>query len=69
MNQADFAELVAEGRFAPFIIVTNDGFALAIGPEERKHLIVGKRMLVTLDAQGDIVHIPCHSIAHLRGGA
>jgi hypothetical protein len=66
MNQTDFAELVAESRFNPFVITITDGFSLAIGPEERKHLLVGARMIVTMDAQGNIIHIPYRSIAHIQ---
>jgi hypothetical protein len=66
MNQEEMAELVAENRFSPFVIVMTDGYALAIGPEERKHLVVGRTMLVTLDQLGDIVHIPYRSIAHIN---
>jgi hypothetical protein len=44
---------------------TFDGFALAIGPEERKHLLVGARMVVTMVAEGNIIHIPYQSIAHI----
>ena len=65
MTQADLIELLNEQRFRPFVVVTHDGYALAIGPEERKHIVAGKRMFVTLDRAGDIVHIPYSSIAHL----
>lgn len=66
MTREELTELVMEGRFSPFVITTHDGFAMAIGPEQRQHLIIGKRMLVTLDAQGDIIHIPYQSIAHIQ---
>lgn len=63
------AELVTEERFQPFVITTHDGFSLAIGPREREHLLVAARMLVTLDAEGNVIHIPYHSIAHIREGS
>jgi hypothetical protein len=66
MNQTDFLELLDETRFSPFVLTLVDGFSLAIGYEERKHLLVGARMLVTLDAQGNTIHIPYRSIAHLE---
>lgn len=66
MNQLDFRELLTEERFNPFIITTFDGFALAIGPEERKHVLVGARMLIVLDKDGNAIHIPYHSIAHIQ---
>ena len=66
MNREDLAELVTEGRFSPFVITTFDGFSLAIGPEERKHLLVGARMLITLDKEGNAIHIPYRSIAHIQ---
>jgi hypothetical protein len=66
MNQAEMSELVAENRFSPFVIVMTDGYALAIGEDERKHMVIGRTMLVTLDRLGDIVHIPYRSIAHIN---
>ena len=69
MDQADLTELLAEHRFSPFVVTTHDGYALGIGPEQRRHIVVGKRMFVTIDAQGDIVHIPYQSIAHIHENA
>jgi hypothetical protein len=66
MNKQDLAELLAEGRFSPFVITTHDGFALAIGPEQRQHLVIGNRMMVTLDSEGNLIHIPYSSIAHIQ---
>lgn len=66
MDQTEFAELLADNRFSPFIVTTADGYSLAIGYKERKHMVVGKRMFVTLDVQGDIVHIPYQAIAHIQ---
>lgn len=66
MNQSDFAELVASERFSPFVITLTDGFSVAIGPEERNHLLVGRNMLVLLDRLGDIIHIPYRAIAHIQ---
>jgi hypothetical protein len=66
MNQTDLKELLAEGRFSPFILTTFDGFSLAIGEQERKHMLVGARMLITLDADGNAIHIPYRSIAHIQ---
>lgn len=66
MNQTDFNELLAEERFSPFVITTNDGFSVAIGPEQRRHVLAGARMIVMLDAEGGIIHLPYHSIAHIQ---
>jgi hypothetical protein len=66
MNQTDFAELLTDDRFTPFVITTVDGFSLAIGLEERKHVLVGARMLITLDTEGNAIHIPYRSIAHIQ---
>lgn len=66
MNQTDLNELLSEERFSPFILTTFDGFSLTIGPEERKHMLVGARMLIALDAEGNAIHIPYRSIAHIR---
>jgi hypothetical protein len=66
MDQTDLKELLAEERFSPVVLTTFDGFSLAIGPEERKHMLAGARMLITLDAEGNAIHIPYRSIAHLQ---
>jgi hypothetical protein len=66
MNQTDLNELLEEGRFSPFVITTFDGFSLAIGEQERKHMLVAARMLITLDAEGNAIHIPYRSIAHIQ---
>ena len=66
MNQADMTELLSDARFNPFVVTLSDGYSIAIGPEERKHMVIGKRMFVTLDAEGDIVHVPYRSIAHIQ---
>src|SRR6266850_216978 len=64
MTREELTELVMEER--TFVITTHDGFAIAIGPEAQQHLIIGKRILVTLNAQGDIIHIPYQSIAYIQ---
>jgi hypothetical protein len=66
MNQSDFSELLAEERFSPFVLTTFGGFSLAIGPEQRRHILIGRNMMVTLNAEGDIIHIPYRSIAHIQ---
>jgi len=66
MNQSDFTDLLDETRFSPFIITMVDGFSLAIGHEERKHMLVGARMLITLDSEGNAIHMPYRSIAHVQ---
>jgi hypothetical protein len=66
MNQKDLNELLTDERFSPFVITTFDGFAIAIGQEERKHLLAAARMVVIMDAVGDLIHIPYRSIAHIQ---
>jgi hypothetical protein len=66
MSKKDLSELLNQERFSPFVITTFGGFSLAIGPEKQKHILVGARMLVTLDAEGNIIHIPYRSIAHIQ---
>jgi hypothetical protein len=66
MNQTDLSELLTEERFSPFVITTFDGFAVAIGPEERKRMLVGARMVILMDSDGNAIHIPYRSIAHIR---
>lgn len=62
MSRADLEELLTRER--PFVITTFDGFSLAIGLQERKHLLAGARMLVTLDAEGNVIHIPFQTVHH-----
>lgn len=66
MNQSDLTELLEEERFSPFVITTFDGFSVAIGPEQRKHLLAGARMVVIMDSEGNMIHIPYRSIAHIQ---
>ena len=63
MNQEDINELLTEEHFTPFVITTHSGFVIAIGPEQRRHLLVGARTLVTMDSAGNLIHIPYKSIA------
>jgi hypothetical protein len=64
----DLEELLADGRFSPFVISTHDGFSLAIAPEERRHILLGARMLVMMDSAGSFYHIPYSSISHIEEG-
>jgi hypothetical protein len=66
MNRSDLLELLSEERFSPFVITTHDGFSIAIGAEERRHMLVAARMVVIMDGEGNLIHIPYTSIAHLR---
>ena len=66
MNQTGLTELLAEERFSPFTITTTDGFSVAIGQEQRKHLLAAARMVVIMDAEGNVIHIPYRSIAHIQ---
>jgi len=66
MNQTDLLDLLDETRFSPFIITMIDGFSLAVGPEERRHMLVAARMLITLDGEGNAIHMPYRSIAHVQ---
>lgn len=66
MNKQDLDELLTEGRFRPFVITTFDGFAVAIGAEARNHLLAGARMAVIMDSEGNFIHIPYRSIAHIQ---
>ena len=62
----DLEELLAEGRFSPFVITTHDGFAIAIGEEDRRHILLGARMIVIMDREGNFAHIPYGSISHIQ---
>jgi glucosamine 6-phosphate synthetase-like amidotransferase/phosphosugar isomerase protein len=64
MNKKDFQELITAQRFSPFVITTLDGAAFLIS--EAGHMLVAARMLVIMDSEGNLVHIPYRSIAHIR---
>jgi hypothetical protein len=64
MNQIDLKYLLAEERFSPFVITTSDGFSVAI--RKRENVLVGARMLITMDSEGNAIHIPYQSIAHIQ---
>ena len=49
----DLEELLAEGRFSPFVVTTHDGFAIAVGEEARRHILLGARMVVIMDQYGN----------------
>jgi len=59
----DLVELLDEHRFAPFVITSHDGFAIAV--ETPRKTLLGNRMLVVLDSKGAIFHFPFTSIAHI----
>ena len=65
MTQTDLAELFDESRFSPFVITMTDGFAIAVDDEMRKHALIGRNLVVLLDKQGDFMHLPYRSIAHI----
>jgi hypothetical protein len=65
MKREDLIDLLDEGRFVPFLITTKSGFSMAIGSEQRKHMVIGARMLVTMYSNGEIVHIPYAAIDHI----
>jgi len=61
----DLVELLTDGRFSPFVITTHDGFAIAIGEEARKHILLGARMAVVMNEFGNFFHIPYSSISYI----
>ena len=65
MNKNDLDELLSEARFSPFVITMTDGYAIAIDEETRKHMVIGRNLMVLLDKTGNIVHLPYRSIAHI----
>jgi hypothetical protein len=66
MTQHDFAELISDERFSPFIVTTHGGFVIAIGERERKHIVAGRNLFVTLDSTDGLIHIPYKSIATIH---
>jgi hypothetical protein len=68
MEKTDLSELLHEDPFSPFVITTLDGSSFAIGPEEQKNIQLGDEMLVTLDAEGNVIQIPYRSISRIQEG-
>lgn len=66
MNRTEFQDLIDEERFTPFVITTKKGFIVAIGPEQRRHILAGSSTLVTLDSGGNLIHIPYQAIDHIE---
>jgi hypothetical protein len=58
------AEMLQRDRFVPCVVKMNDGFAIAIPNPEKA--LVAANMLVVLDEQGQVHHLPFHSIARFN---
>lgn len=59
----DLEELLSPERFSPFVITANDGFSIAVDSPSR--CLLGARMLVVSDAEGNLFHFPFIGIAHI----
>ena len=59
----DLEELLSAERFSPFVITSNDGFSIAV--ESPKRCLLGARMLVVSDKDGNLYHFPFTGIAHI----
>lgn len=59
----DLDELLSAERFSPFVVTSNDGFAISVSSPKRA--LVGRRMLVVTDEVGNLYHFPFTGIAHL----
>jgi hypothetical protein len=60
----ELAEMLRRDRFTPFVVTMNDGFAIAIPNPEKA--LVAANMLVVLDEEGQLHHLPFRSIAHFN---
>lgn len=69
MDQAKFAELLDESRFSPFVVTLLDGFSLAIGAEERKHLLIGKLIADVRVPRASVVLRASHLVRAGRGAS
>lgn len=59
----ELEELVNADPFVPFVVTSNDGFALPVNSPKR--VLVGLRMLVVTDESGRLYHFPFTGIAHI----
>ena len=66
MDQAEFKDLIDEERFMPFMITTKNGFTVAIGPAQRAHILLGRLTLITMDGEGNFIHVPYHAIDRIN---
>ena len=60
----ELAQMLQRDRFVPFVVTMNDGFAIAIPNPEKA--LVAANMLVVLDEQDQVHHLPFRSIAHFN---
>ena len=60
----ELAEMLQRDRFGPFVVTMNDGSAISIPHPEKA--LVAANMLVVLDEQGQVHHLPFRSIAHFN---
>lgn len=63
----ELEELVNADPFMPFVVTSNDGFAIAV--KTPKRVLVGLRMLVVTDETGRLYHFPFTGIAHISEAA
>ena len=59
----ELEDLVNAQPFVPFVVTSNDGFAIAVSSSKRA--LVGLRMLVVTDESGRLYHFPFTGIAHI----
>lgn len=59
----ELEELIDRDPFVPFVVTSNDGFAMAVPSPKRA--LVGRAMLVVTDEHGFLRHFPFGGIAHI----
>jgi hypothetical protein len=59
----ELEELLTDERFSPFVVTSNDGFAIVVTSPKRA--LVGQRMLVVSDDEGNLYHFPFTGIVHI----
>jgi hypothetical protein len=59
----ELEDLVNAQSFVPFVVTSNDGFAIAVGSPKRA--LVGLRMLVVTGESGRLYRLPFAGIAHI----
>jgi hypothetical protein len=59
----ELEELLNKEPFTPFVVTSNDGFAIPVSTPKRA--LVGLRMLVVSDESGRLFHFPFTGIAHI----
>jgi hypothetical protein len=61
--KAELEEMLDEDHFQPFTLTTLKGLTITI--DNPRKTLISRSMIVVLDKDGNLIHIPFTAIAHL----